>query len=152
MPKRLVVIPAERFVTFIGRHQRVVTAILMFALLIALGVAVAGWTAARNAEQRVNKLEFDRLADKAAQEQGQKIAQVTTCFNAAKSRPLLTTILRALASREYDPAVRAAFDELISSYSEASTPGIKGEPNEQRCTALAERLGIDPGPYRSPVG
>ena len=147
MPKRIITVPARRFVGFVGSHPEIVSAILGFALLIALGVAVAGWTAARNAEQRVSVVELQRAADVAAAEQGRKISQVVTCFNAAKGRPPLTTILRALAAGEHDPAVRAAFDVLITTYETAPTPGIQGEPTEEKCTALAKRLGIDPSAY-----
>lgn len=147
MPERIVVIPARALMGFVSRHQQVVLAVLMFALVIALGVAVAGWTAARNAEQRVNRLEIDRAAETAANEQSKKIAQVATCFSAAKSRPLLTTVLRALASGEHDPAVRSAYDALISNFEDASTPGITGAPTEEKCTDLAKKLGVDPSPY-----
>lgn len=148
MPDRIVRIPARKFAAFVGSHEQLVIGMLMFALVIALGVAVAGWVAARNAEQRVTKLEIARLADKAAQEQGQKISQVTTCFNAAKQRPLLTTVLRALAGGESDPAVRSAFDQLILQYEKEPTPGIRGTPSEEACERLARKLGIDPAPYR----
>lgn len=147
MPKRLVTVPMRLWNGFVTRHPQAVISALSFALLIALGVAVSGWTAARNAEQRVTRVEILRQADLAAQEQGQKIAQVATCFNAAKSRPLLTTILRALAAREFDPAVRAAFDTLINQYENSSVPGVKGTPTHEKCHALAARLGIDPTPY-----
>jgi len=149
MPERIVKVPARAFLRFVDHHQRAVITALMFALVIALGVAVSGWTAARNAEQRVNALEVARTADQAAAAQGAKIAQVTSCFNAAKTRPLLTTILRALAANETDPAVRAAFDQLISDYETASTPGLRGSPTDESCTALAKQLGVDPQPYRS---
>ena len=140
MPKRIVLIPARRFIGFVNHHQNFVIAILMFALLVALGFAVAGWTAARNAERRVTSLEI-ALANT------QNVAQVATCFSAARSRPLLTTILSALASGEHDPAVRAAYDQLIGSYATAPTPGIQGEPTIERCTRLAKRLHVDPTPY-----
>lgn len=112
----------------------------MFALVIVLIVAVAGWTAARNAERRVTTLE-------SVLSNTQNVAQVATCFSAARSRPLLTTILSALASGEHDPAVRAAYDQLIGSYATAPTPGIQGEPTIERCTKLAKRLHVDPTPY-----
>jgi hypothetical protein len=147
MPKRLVRIPARAWASAVASHPQAVLGVLTFALVIALGFAVAGWSAARNAEQRVSRVELLRAADIAAAEQGRKISQVVTCFNAAKGRPPLTTILRALASRELDPAVRAAFEVLITSYETASTPGIEGQPTEDKCIALAKKLGIDPSPY-----
>lgn len=154
MPKRIILIPGRSLLSFVDRYQQLVTAVLLFALLVALGFAVAGWTAARNAEQRVNsaeervnKLEVERAAERAANEQSKKIAQVATCFAAAKSRPLLTTILRALASGEHDPTVRAAYNALISNFENASTPGIKGSPTASKCTDLAESFDIDPKPY-----
>jgi hypothetical protein len=140
MPKRLLLIPGQRLLSFVDRHQKVIMACLMFALLIALGFAVAGWTAARNAEQRVSKLELTA-------KQTAAVAQVATCFSAARSRPPLTTILRALASGEHDPAVRAAYDQLITDYSTSPTPGINGEPTIERCTALADKLDVDPSSY-----
>lgn len=149
MPDRLVRIPARKLMAFVSGHEQLVVAILMFALVIALGIAVAGWAAARNAEQRITKIELDRIADKAVAEQGKKISQVTTCFNAAKQRPLLTTVLRALSGAEHDPAARSAFDQLILEYETAPTPGINGTPTDESCTALAKRLGVNPNPYRS---
>lgn len=149
MPDRVLKIPARAWGRVVSNHPQIVIGVLSFALLIALGIAVAGWTAARNAEQRVTRVEIARAADAAAQEQGKRIANVVTCFNAAKGRPLLTTILRALASREFDPSVRAAFDQLISTYEDAPTPGVKGPPTVEKCRALAHRLGIDPRPYEN---
>lgn len=119
------------------------------ALVLALvsGMSALGYAKARSAQERINKVELAAAADKAAAEQGKKIAQVVTCFNAAKGRPLLTTVLRALASREFDPAVRAAFDQLITTYETSPVPGVKGQPTDDKCHALANRLGIDPAPY-----
>lgn len=147
MPRRIVTIPARLWSNYVTRHPQVVITLLSFALLIALGVAIGGWVAARNAEQRVSKIEIERATEIAVNEQGKKISQVTTCFNSAVNRPLLTTILRALASRENDPVVREAFDQLISDYESTSTPNIKGPPTEAKCHALAKRLGINPAPY-----
>jgi hypothetical protein len=147
MPKRIVLIPARRFIRLVNDHQNFVIAILMFALLIALGFAVAGWTAARNAERSVTSLEDVLAKTQSVAQKTQNVAQVATCFSAARSRPLLTTILSALASGEHDPAVRAAYDQLIGSYATAPTPGILGEPTIERCTRLAKRLHVDPTPY-----
>lgn len=133
----------------VSRHEQVIVAVLAFALLIALGVAVAGWTAARNAEERITKIEVERAADQAAREQGEKIAQITTCFNTAKSRPLLTTVLRAMAAGESDPAVRTAINLLISNYENAGVPGVDGQPTQEKCVALAKRLNVNPAPYDS---
>ena len=151
MPERLILVPARKWIAWVNHHQNVVVTGLAFLLVVALVVAVAGWTQARNAEQRVTKVEIQAAADRAAADQGKKISQVVTCFNAANGRPLLTTILRALASREFDPSVRAAFDSLISQYEDSSTPGIVGPPTIDKCRALAVRLGVNPDQY-DPTG
>ena len=150
MPKRIVTIPARQMMLWMSRHEQIVLAILSFALVIALGVAVAGWAAARNAEEHVNKLEVERAAELVAREQGEKLSQVVTCFNTSRSRPLLTTILRAMAGSETDPAVRTAINLLISNYENSSVPGVEGTPTEDKCIALAHKLHIDPTPYAKP--
>lgn len=145
MPERILKVPAALWKRLVTQHPGMVITVLSFMLLIALGIAVAGWTAARNAERRVTQVEVSQAAEIAAQERGEKIAQVATCFNSANGRPLLTTVLRALAGREFDPAVREAFNQLITQYEEASSPGITGTPTHEKCRALAKRYGIDPG-------
>lgn len=131
----------------IGRNAPWLLMGMALILAIVSGFSALGYAKARDAQERINRVELAAATDKAAQKQGQKIAQVVTCFNAAKGRPLLTTVLRALASREFDPAVRAAFDQLITTYETSPVPGVKGQPTDVKCHALANRLGIDPAPY-----
>lgn len=150
MPSRIITVPVRWWRYIVTEHPNVVLTALVFMLVIALGFAVAGWNAARSAEHRVSRIEAERLAERAAQEEGEKISKVVTCLNAAKTRPVLATVLRALAGRETDAATRAAYGILIDRYEQQATPGISGAPTRPKCLALAFRLGIDPAPYERP--
>lgn len=152
MPQRIVKIPAKRLMHWMSDHQQATLGILSFALVIALAFAVAGWTAARNAEQRVTKIEVESAAEHAATMQGEKISKVVSCFNAASTRPLLTTVLRAMAAREPDAVVRTAINLLISNYERSAVIGVKGQPTEEKCRTLARKLGVKSTPYDPSLG
>lgn len=150
MPSRIITVPVRWWRYIVTEHPNVVLTALVFMLVIALGFAVAGWNAARSAEHRVSQVEAARLAEFAAQKQGEKISQVVTCLNAVRTRPPLTTVLRALAAREADPATRSAYGILIDRYERQPTPGITGTPTRPKCFKLADELGVDPVPYDQP--
>jgi type II secretory pathway pseudopilin PulG len=121
--------------------------VLLVLLAMTLVVAIWGWSRANNAQVRLNKIEVANQAQLAAAEEGKKIGQVITCFTAARSRPLLTTVLRALAGRETDPITRTAYDVLISAYETQTIPGIRGTPTRDKCAELGEELGVDYDAY-----
>lgn len=148
MPRRVLRALSAKWTGWLTRDPNPIITILAFALVIALGFAVAGWNAARNAEHRVTRVELGRAADQAVAEEGRKIGQVATCFSAARSRPPLTEVLRfigALASN--DPVARESVETLVKVFEQQATSGIRGEPTKAKCLQLAERLGVDPRPY-----
>ena len=150
-PRRIV----SRYVNFVDRHRNAILALLLVLCVLLALFAAGGWLTARNANreaaearERVTRLEVERAAEKAAREQGEKISQVVTCFNAVRSRPLLTDVLRFIAAlAASDPVARQAADTLVDVYESQPTPGIKGEPTRPKCLQLAERLGVDPAAY-----
>ena len=131
MTRRLV----RRALNFQGRHAQAISLVLSFALCVALIVAVLGWRSARDAQRRLTSVELQLTTEKI----GKDIADVTTCFNAAKRRPGLIVILQGIAV-ELEPDPRQALNELIDQYGQ-DTPTVPD------CVALARKRGIDPKPY-----
>lgn len=113
---------------FIDRWHSPILLMLGVALIIALIFAISGYTKAESAHEAL-----------AAERLGKHIADVTTCFNQAQSRPRLILILRGIQA-EVEPDPRQALAELIDEY-ERSTP------SRADCSRLARELGIDPAPY-----
>lgn len=138
-PRRVV----RKYVGFVDRHRDGILAVLLVLGVVLSLLAAAGWLTARSAEQRVGRLEIQRQVE----EQGEKVGRVVSCFSAARTRPILVTVLRALAGREEDTVVRAAFARLIDNFEMQATPGIEGRPTRGKCLELAGKEGVDPAPY-----
>ena len=110
--------------------------VLLILLAITLCVAIWGWSKAGDAQQTLAN-------QQAVADQGKRISQVVTCFNAARSRPLLTRILRGLASRESDQITRQAYGVLIDDYERQPVVGIEGAPTRDKCAKLGDMLHVD---------
>lgn len=131
MPARI----TRRAMLVIDEHANTII-FLMFAVMLVTAIfAAIGWNKARGAERRVTVIE----AERAAEAVGKNIADVTTCFNAARNRPRLILILRGIAV-ELEPDPRAAIQDFIDEYG-SDTPTIAS------CSKLATDRGIDPRPY-----
>jgi len=131
MPKRLVRAPLN----WLDRHANVVLFGLSVLMVLAAIFAAIGWNKARDAQRRLTTVESSLAAEKL----GKQIADVTTCFNQAKSRPRLIVILRGI-SVELEPDPRQALNNLIDDYE-------RGTPSVVECVVLARKNGIDPKPY-----
>lgn len=131
MPGRL----TRKAMALIDEHANSII-FVMFAVMLTVAVfAAIGWHNARNAQRRLNTVETTLEAERL----GKRIADVSTCFNQAHSRPRLIVILRGIQT-ELAPDPRQALGDLIDEY-EGSTP------TETECARLARRKGIDPMPY-----
>lgn len=131
----------RRAVDIIDEHANSIIFVMFAVMLITAVFAAIGWDKARKAEMRVTTVE----ANLAAEQLGKRIADVSTCFLQAHTRPRLVVILRGISLElENDP--RQALLELIDEY-EAETPTRKS------CAELAREKGINPRPYlRNPPG
>jgi hypothetical protein len=127
--------PYQRATAILDKHGEAILLLLMAALVIALIFAVLGWNKATDAQKRVTTVEAQQEAERL----GKNVADVTTCFNAAKRRPGLIVILRGIAV-ELEPDPRQALNELIDAYG-------KDTPTTADCVVLARKRGIDPAPY-----
>lgn len=132
MPRRVV----ARYVSWIDKNHRLVLSGLLVVMLILAGLATDGYVKARDAQRRVNTIEFERSQEAI----GKRVADVATCFNRARARPQLTIVLRAIAGGLADGEARRAAQTVVNDY-ERSTPG------RADCIALAKKLGVDPSPY-----
>lgn len=131
MPKRLI----RKALLVVDKHANMIIFLLAFGMLLVAVFAAVGWHNARNAQTRLTTVEEKQQAE----ELGKNIADVTSCFNRAKSRPGLVVILRGIAVK-LDPNPRAATLKLIDSY-EQNTPTVDD------CVRLARKRNIDPKPY-----
>lgn len=125
----------RRSVAFLDKHANTILFLLSCVMILTAIFAAIGWNKARTAQRRLTTVE----ATQAAEKLGKQIADVTTCFNAAKNRPRLILILRGI-SVELEPDPRQALNGLIDEY-EMTTPAVAD------CVALARKNGVDPKPY-----
>ena len=131
MPRRI----HRKATAFIDEHANTILFLLSFLMVITAIFAAIGWNQARTAQRRLTNVEAIQQAELL----GKNIADVTTCFNAAKNRPRLIVILRGI-SVELEPDPRQALGDLIDEY-EMTTPATAD------CVALARKSGVDPKPY-----
>ena len=143
MPKRLV----TRSLTFLGEHVREFLALIMFAFVVLSIFAFVGWTKAADAQSRVNTLEVDAAQERAAAAAAKRTAEVALCFSAARNRPRLVLVLRALNGTTDDMATRIAIRGLITDYEGQPVQGITGDPTRAKCASRARQLGVDFRPY-----
>ena len=131
MPKRL----ATRWVRFSSRWAGAIMLFLLCLATVMTIIAASGYIKARDAQRRVNAVEFARAAEARARD----IERVSTCFRTAAVRPQVVEIFEAIASQQEFTA-KVAIRKLIRAY-DASTP------TRAKCVRLAVDLDIDPGPY-----
>ena len=101
-------------------------------------IAASGYIKARDAQQRVNAVEFARAAEARARD----IERVSTCFRTAAVRPQVVRIFTAIANVQ-DFGAKEAIKKLIRAYDSTT-------PTKAKCIRLAVTLDIDPGPYLGP--
>lgn len=143
MPKRLV----SRSLTFLGEHVREFLALILFAFVVLAVFAFLGWRKAADAQNDLASLQQERRDEKLAQDTANRTAEVALCFGAARNRPRLVLVLRALNGVTEDMATRVAIRGLITDYEGQPVQGITGEPTRDKCVARARELDVDYGPY-----
>lgn len=131
MPSRA----TRKAMDLIDEHANSIIFVMFAVMLVTAIFAAIGWNQARDAQRRLTTIEAERRAERV----GKDVADVTTCFNAARNRPRLIIILRGI-SVELEPDPRQALNELIDQYG-SDTPTLA------RCARLARERGIDPRPY-----
>ena len=104
---------------------------LTLGMLVGMTIALVVVTViARDAQVKVNE-----------QVRATRVAEVAACFAAARGRPRLIIVLRALSAQLADDAVgRGALNDLINDY-ESSTPLVSD------CVGLAETYRLDPAEF-----
>lgn len=127
--------------------RRYIDAILIGLLFVVLILAIWGWQKATNAQKRINTIEVSRTAEQAAEEKSKATGEVVLCFSTARTRPVLTKLLRRINASEPDPVQRVRVEILIQDYESNEVPGIKGQPTRKKCVAQARALHVDYSRY-----
>lgn len=110
------------------------TTVLSVLVLVLLGLVIVLREDLNETRTRLTALEVKGVAEEASQ----RTAEVAACYASARGRPRLIVILRLLAATaERDPVARAAVEEFIMDY-ENATPTVK------KCDQVARRNGLDP--------
>lgn len=113
--------------------------VLTGLLILCVGLAILagdGYVKARDAQQRVNSLEFRN----AQEDIGKAIADVATCFNRSVRGPVAIEVFRSLANGIPDQMKRLDAHAFIDEYE-------REVPSQADCVALAKKSGVDPAPY-----
>lgn len=134
MPKRLVVRPLK----WAGRYAAPIILLLLVLSTVMTIVAASGYTKARDAQRRVNRVELARLTEKKAAD----VDRVATCFRTVQVRPQIIEIFTAIANQQ-EFGAKEAITELIMEYDRTT-------PTEAKCIEIANSLGIDPSLYLNP--
>ena len=134
MPKRLL----TRALSWAGRWAAPIILFLLCLSTVMTVIAASGYTKARDAQRRVNLVEFERAAERQAAD----VDRVATCFRTAQIRPQLVEILEAIANQQ-EFAAKEAIGTLIDSYNETT-------PTEAKCLEIAHAVKVDPSIYLNP--